>query len=162
MMNKREFKLTVELVPKTLWYASLFKFYQHHNQLSKWRRIKKELLEKEGNRCWVCGAAGVRLEAHEFWDYDDGNYIQKLTAIHHLCRLCHFIKHIGLWCYTNDGREKMRKIGLTRDDLIKHFCKVNGCSKEDFEEYVQEALNIFRERNQHHWTQDFGEYNVID
>jgi len=27
---------------------------------------------------------------------------------------------------------KLRELGLTKKDLIEHFCKVNNCSEEDF------------------------------
>lgn len=159
-MNKKEFKLTIELVPSTVWFSSIYQIYKRNNQLSKWRKIKKELFEKEGRKCWICGKEGDRQEAHEFWEYDDENHIQKLVAIHHLCSMCHEIKHIGFWCYTEDGRRQLTKAGLTREDLINHFRKVNNCSIEDFEKHEKEAFKIWRERSKYEWKQDFGEYDL--
>ena len=158
-MRGRKFKLTIELIPSTAWFSSIYKIYKKYNKLNKWIKIKKELFEKEGRRCWICGAENVRLEAHEFWEYDDKNHIQRLVAIHHLCGMCHKIKHIGFWCYTEDGRRQLEKEGLTRDDLIEHFCKVNNCSRKEFEEHEKEAFRIWRERSKYEWKQDFGKYD---
>ena len=88
---------------------------------------KNQDFEKEGRKCWICGAENTRLEAHEFWEYDDKN---KLVAIHHLCSMCHKIKHIGFWCYTEDGRRQLKKAGLSR---------------EEFEKHEREAFKIWRE-----------------
>jgi len=48
---------------------------------------------------------------------------------------------------------------LSREDLINHFCKVNNCSREDFEKHEEEAFRIWRERSKYEWKQDFGEYD---
>jgi transposase-like protein len=95
---------------------------------------------------------------HEFWSYNELTHVQTLVEFHHLCDLCHKIKHIGFWCHTADGQNKLRQEGYNPDDLIKHFCKVNGCSKEDFEKYEDECFEIWNKRSQYNWTQDFGEY----
>lgn len=143
-------KLTIELVPSTVWFSSIYQIYKRNNQLNKWRKIKKELFEKERRKCWICGAKNTRLEAHEFWEYDDKNHIQKLIAIYHLCSMCHKIKHIGFWCYTEDGRKQLER-GLSREDLINHFCKVNNCSREEFEKHEEETFRIWRERSKYEW-----------
>jgi len=152
--------LTIELVPVTVWFSSIYQIYKRNNKLSEWREIKKDLFEREGRRCWICGKEGGRLEAHEFRKYDDESHIQKLIAIHHLCGMCHKIKHIGFWCHTKHGKEKLMEEGLTRDDLINHFCKVNACSREDFEKHEEEAFRIWEERNKYRWKQDFGKYDI--
>ncbi len=86
-MIEKKFKLTIELVPMTVWYSSISQFYRRNNQLNNWKQIKKELFEKEGRQCWICGKEDRRLEAHEFWEYDDGNHIQKwwLFIIYAIC-----------------------------------------------------------------------------
>ena len=99
------------------------------------------------------------MEAHEFWEYDDKRHVQRLVAVHHLCDLCHKVKHIGFWCRTRDGKELLARLGLTREDLVRHFCRVNNCSREEFEEHEREAFRIWEERSRHRWKQDFGEYD---
>jgi hypothetical protein len=159
-MNQQKFRLSIELVPLPLWQHSLFRIYKENNQLNKWKSIKKELIIEEGQHCWICGNKGG-LEAHEFWEYDDINHIQKLVAIHHLCSMCHKIKHIGFWCYTKEGKEILFKSNLSKEDLINHFCKINQCSKEDFESHEKTAFALWRERNKYVWKQDFGKYNLF-
>ncbi len=152
------FKLNIELVPATAWYLSLHQLYRRNGQASRWMKIKKELFEREGRQCWICGAEDSRLEAHEFWEYDAKPCIQKLAAIHHLCDMCHKIKHIGFWCHTAEGRSRLEKLGLSCKLLVEHFCKVNNCSENEFEEHEEQAFRIFEERSKRKWKQDFGAY----
>ena len=41
---------------------------------------KNQDFEKEGRKCWICGAENTRLEVHEFWEYDNKNHIQKISG----------------------------------------------------------------------------------
>jgi len=157
--GSNKFRLQIELVPSTVWFSSIYNLYRESNRLDKWQNIKEELLRKEGNHCWVCGIEDRRLEAHEFWEYDDNKHVQKLVAIHHLCDMCHKIKHVGFWCHTSNGKRKLEQSGLTRDDLIKHFCKVNNCTEKEFVAHEDEAFKIWKERSKHKWKQDFGQYD---
>lgn len=149
MRERKKFKLTIELVPSTMWSKSLYQLYKRRNQLDKWREIKRELFEEEGRRFWICGAENTRLEAHQFWEYDDKNKVQRLVGIHHICSMCHKVKHIGFWCYTEKGIRRLRKEGLSKEDLVNHFCTVNNCSREDFEEHEREAFRIWEERSKY-------------
>lgn len=159
-MTTDKFNLTIELVPSTVWYASIYQYYKKQNKLQKWQEIKNELFAKEGRKCWICGKENVRLEAHEFWTYDDVNHLQKLETIHHLCGFCHKIKHVGLWLHTSDGENMLKKERLTKEDIINHFCKVNNCTKIDFQKYEDEAFKMWHERSEHGWKQDFGQFSA--
>jgi len=151
---QRKFKLTIELVPSTVWFSSLHKMMDGKN----WEQLKSSVYVREGRKCWICASAQSPLELHEFWEYDDTNHIQRLVGMHHLCRLCHMIKHIGLWCHTAKGLKTLNRIGLTREDLVKHFCRVNNCAEEDFLHHEEKAFKTWRERSKSNWTQDFGEF----
>jgi len=155
------FKLLIELVPAGAWNLSVYQLLKKRKQLHKWRKLKEELVKKEGRRCWICDTEGGRLEAHEFWEYDDATHVQKLAAIHHICSLCHKIKHIGFWCHTTDGKRSLAKTGLTKAVLLQHFCKVNGCSLAEFEAHERHAFSVWRERSTHEWIQDFGDYTSV-
>ena len=152
-------KLTIELVPSTVWYLSIYQFYKKARQPQKWHEIKKGLFEKEGRFCWICREESAKLEAHEIWSYDDIRHIQKLEGIHHLCHFCHKIKHIGLWLHTQDGERMLKKEGFLKEDIIRHFCKVNGCSWEEFKRQEDEAFRVWKQRSRFQWKQDFGEYD---
>ena len=154
-----EFALTIELVPSTAWNKSIYQMLKDNRQV--WNRIKSNIYQREGHKCFTCGSESEKLQAHEFWEYDDENHIQKLIAIHHLCDYCHKIKHIGFWCYTKRGRQIFTDQGITRQDLINHFCNVNNCLEADFIKHEDEAFKIWSQRSRHEWTQDFGEYESI-
>lgn len=154
---KPEFKLVIELVPSSVWRSSLYNVLPRY----VWHRIKQEIYEKEGRKCYICGSTEGRFSAHEFWEYIDEKHIQRLVAVHHLCSLCHKIKHIGFWCHTIEGRGKLRQEGLDREDLIKHFCSINNCTRTKFLEHEEKAFEIWRERSKHQWKQDFGKYSQL-
>ncbi|MCJ7631927.1 HNH endonuclease, partial [Candidatus Bathyarchaeota archaeon] len=121
-------KLVIELVPSTAWHRNLAKLLPK----SKWAQLKDEVFTKEGKQCYICGSDKGPLSLHEFWEYDDKTSIQKLSSFHHLCNLCHKVKHIGLWCHTEYGRTQLEQEDLSREDLIRHFCTVNSCTERDF------------------------------
>ena len=112
----RELKLTIELIPRELWYKSLYRILNEKGQIGKWKEIKKDLFLKEGRKCWICGSLNPPFEAHEFWGYKKRKK-QVLIGIHHLCSLCHKIKHFAFWTGTIQGRESLGKSGITKDDL---------------------------------------------
>jgi len=150
-------KLTIELVPSTVWHSSLYRLLPKR----EWYRLKNKVYGEEGRRCHICSSERGPFSLHEFWEYDDDKHIQRLSEFHHLCNLCHKIKHIGFWCHTADGRTKLKQEGLDRDDLIEHFCRVNNCSKEEFLEHEDKRFTVWRERSNYEWKQDFGMYEEL-
>lgn len=153
-------KLDIELVPRSAWNQSLYNYFKNNKRIIEWNKIKNDIFLSEGRKCWICGAANSGLEAHEFWEYDETNGIQKLLAIHHLCSMCHKIKHIGFWG-TEDGLKILEKYNLSWEDIIKHFCRINECTIEDFQLHKKKAFEIWGGRNKLKWKQDFGKYQDI-
>lgn len=153
----KSLKLTIELVPATSWFTSLYRLLPRE----EWRSLRRELEAREGGVCWICGSRRGPFEAHEFWEYDEERGVQRLVGIHLLCRLCHMVKHIGFWCYTREGKEKLEQMGLSRRDLVQHFCRVNNCTERDFYEHEREAFKVWKERSNREWKIDFGEYSAL-
>ncbi|MFX1295276.1 MAG: hypothetical protein ACFFD2_10545 [Promethearchaeota archaeon] len=54
-----KFILTIELVPSTVCFQSIYQIFKKKSQLNKWKRIKNELFEKEGMHCWICDKKNV-------------------------------------------------------------------------------------------------------
>ena len=158
-MIAKQLKLSIELVPSTIWHVNIYSHYKKSNQMNKWHELKQYLFETEGNFCWICGKENIFLEAHEFWDYDDYKHVQKLVAVHHLCNLCHKVKHIGLWLHSPDGDNMLKKQRMKKDDIINHFCEVNNCSSADFRKHDNEAFAQWEERSKFKWKQDLGMYD---
>ncbi len=145
-----ELKLTIELVPRPLWYRDLKKLIPP----KEWKRLRGEVLERDKNCCRVCGDAGNIC--HEVWYYDDVNHIQRLTGLIILCDMCNHCKHMDhagiLW---REGKLDFRAV-------IDHFCRVNGISEAEFRTVYMEARKQWRERSKYtDWTQDFGEYSGL-
>jgi len=69
--------------------------------------------------------------------------------------LCSSVKHLGL-------AGMMAKRGdLDYSQLIVHYCKVNGCSKEDFEADRSEAFELWHRRSQCDWKVDISYLDTI-
>jgi hypothetical protein len=53
---------------------------------------------------------------------------------------------------------RLKELGLSRKDLVKHFCKVNDCSEKEFLQHEDEAFKVWEKRSNYEWKQDFGTY----
>ena len=144
--NLGKFRLEIELVPKTIWWSNVRKLVSKE----AWDKIRREQYKKAGYNCEICGAE-KELHCHEKWEYDDEKHEQKLVGFVALCKNCHMIKHAGFSMYTQKGREL-----YDREELIRHFCKVNNCNKNDFIKHEDEAFRKWRERSGHNWKQDLA------
>ena len=125
-------ELTIELVPSTVWYSSLYRLLPRE----VWDRIRNEIIENNGRKCQICGETEGKMNLHEIWEYNDAEHVQKLEGFVLLCAMCHHIKHIGLaGILANEGK-------LDYDEVIEHFCKVNKCTKNDFEKQEKKAFDV--------------------
>lgn len=141
-------KLEIELVPSTVWYSSLYRLLPKE----VWNNIRNEIIEENERKCQICGERNGVMNLHEIWNYDDGKRIQKLVGFILLCKLCHHVKHIGLaGILANRGE-------LDYEKVVRHFCKVNKCTRKDFEKHRDRAFEIWHARSEYQWKQDFGKY----
>lgn len=141
-------KLEIDLIPSTVWYSSLYRLLPRQI----WNNIRDDIIKSRGRKCQICGETEGAMNLHEIWNYDDINHIQKLEGFILLCRMCHHVKHIGL-------AEIMAMKGeLDFNEVIGHFCKVNGCSRAEFGKHKARAFEIWNIRSQEEWKQDFGKY----
>ena len=120
MLDKKDvtkFKLLPCPVPSGCWNSNL------RTLLPKkaWDIIRKDAYARANGRCMICGAKRSRLEAHENWEYDEKNKIQRLKNVVALCHDCHAVIHIGRTQLVGD-----------EDKAIKHFCRVNDCGYSDY------------------------------
>ena len=147
-MKDNTLKLTIELVPSTVWESSLYRLMTKE----AWNSIRDGFIRENGRRCQVCGETNGIMNLHEIWNYDDEEHVQKLEGFILLCRMCHHVKHIGLaGILASEGK-------LNYDDVIGHFCKVNNCSKRDFEKHKKDSFEAWNKRSKHQWKQDLGKY----
>lgn len=144
-----EFKLKVELVPKTSWYNNL------RNEIPRkvWDKIRTDVCISQEHKCGICGAEG-RLNCHEIWEYDDLNHVQELKDFIALCNLCHHVKHIGY------ASILARQGKLNMQEVEEHFMRVNNCDLPTFRIHVIEAGIQFKERSNHKWKLSLGKYET--
>lgn len=132
-------KLNFELVPEECWGGNLRSLLSPKD----WDTVRRDAYARAGGKCSICGAKG-RLEAHEKWEYDEKNAVQKLVDVVALCRACHEVKHISRTQLMGRGAEAM-----------EHFMRVNGCSQMEYHAQLQCANEEYVKRNKiEGWTTD--------
>ena len=139
-------RLTIELVPESLWGRGLRKSIPR----SKWDALRQQVMERFGGRCAICGAEA--RHAHESWDYDDANDVQFLREIIAICELCHQVKHLGR------TRKLAGRMLMVQSRAEYHFLEVNGCDLATLSEHEKQAWETWHERNKHEWAIDYGPY----
>lgn len=128
----KDFKLTIDLLPKGAWGNDFSK------TLSKkdWDTLRNKCYERANHKCAICGYVTDDLDAHEVWNFNVENKTQTLVDILALCSRCHGVKHI----------QNSYRLGYG-DDAKTHFMKVNNASELDFISHLTEAEMKFEERN---------------
>lgn len=125
-------KLCFELVPDSCWYSNLRSILSP----AQWDVVRKDAYARADGKCMICGAPCRRLEAHERWEYDEENAVQKLKDVVAVCVKCHEVIHIGRT--TLMGRER---------EAEEHFMKVNSCSYAEYRSALGKANEDHRRRN---------------
>ena len=159
-IKRKSKKLTIEFTPKTVHTNPLFFHYNSMNLSSLLSKIREELLNTEGNICYICGEKSANLFLYENWEYDDLNHQMALKSLHHICEMCHKVKHLDFWFFTTYGREQLKKLKINKVDLIKHYCKVNDCNISEFGEDWTKSLETWTKRNMIQWDKNFGKYKL--
>lgn len=137
----KTYKLNFELVPDSCWYSNL----RSELPAGAWDILRKKAYARADGKCMICGASTTRLEAHERWEYDDMNCVQRLEDVIAICRPCHEVIHIG-------RTQLMGKEG----EASEHFMKVNNCTYADYRAALGEANAIHRERSKKEWQLDIS------
>jgi len=136
-------RLGIELVPQTAFFQNL------RSELSSrdWDILRRQVYAAAGNKCEVCGGRGRRhpVEAHEVWDYDEDNAVQRLVRLEALCPDCHMVKHFGL--AQIQGRENKARA---------HLAKVNSWGKKQVDDHIREAFETWHRRSDIHWKLDIA------
>lgn len=139
--------LTVELIPKTCFFVNCRSILTQ----GEWDKVRKQVYKNVNYKCEICENPYGNIEAHEIFEYDDENKIQKLISIAGLCKNCHSCKHPGL-----------AQIQGRYEKMLNHFSKINQLSLELSEIEMEKAFVIWNERSKYNWKLDIShlkEYN---
>ena len=84
---------------------------RHHVRLNaaRWRRVRREVFERDGWRCRECGKAG-RLECDHVEPLEHGGAPWDMANLQTLCRTCHIEK---------TKLENLNPMRLGWDDYVK-------------------------------------------
>ncbi len=126
------YKLDFELVPDSCWFYNLRKILKP----SDWDTVRRDAYARAGGKCMICNRSVKRLEAHEKWEYDEKNAIQKLSDVVALCHMCHSVIHYGRTSLVEDAER-----------AAAWFMRVNGCTRTEFSHALSYANEIHKRRN---------------
>ena len=119
-------------------------------------------------RCWenisrnfrnrrICGCCEKffrpgELNAHEVWEFDPENRIQRLVSIIPVCDKCHKTIHYN-FVLTTDAFQRGEDLKLK-----SHYVEVNQCTEKQFEADLNDALRKYRKMNQiqGQWSMDIS------
>ncbi|MGP4078196.1 hypothetical protein [Halobacillus sp. K22] len=131
----QDFKLTIEIRKPS--YAQN-RTVRNSIPRSLWNSVRNHVHEKNDFTCQICGFRDEdKLQAHEVWEYDEGNFLLVLKDIQSLCKSCHDLKHIHHAVLRIKDRKKR---DFVRQKLKKHFIRVNKCTENDFEKHYRNQL----------------------
>jgi hypothetical protein len=139
--------LFIDLVPSTCWFSNVRSCIHPKH----WDRVRNHIYERTNYTCECCGinvkenTANGQLEAHERWNYDENNKIQKLMRIVALCHQCHQSTHMGLAGILGKDEEAM-----------KHLQKVCLFTDEQIKLHRTEAFALWKKRNESEWVLDIS------
>lgn len=144
-------RLQIDLIPKTSWGASLAGSLTP----SSWSALRKPFIEKNGNRCQLCGQRGKAVsksiqdvDSHEVWSYEetsDGKKIQKLKGMLSLCSSCHLMFHLGF--AKVDGKFDLTKRRLQRMEQL---------TDEEISIRINEIFKTWERRSAFEWEIDIS------
>lgn len=145
--RKEKKVLLPELVPSTAWCNNL----RSELPAARWDVIRRFVYQRAGYRCEVCGGKGEKhpVECHEVWEYQ--KKIQRLAGLVALCPACHECKHIGL-----------AEINGRMEAVVEHMVKVNGQSRAEVLDVIDEAFETWRERSEVDWKLDLKYLETLE
>lgn len=127
-------RLTIEPRPISTWGITLA------SRLPKqeWDDLRTRVYREAGYQCVICEDGNSRLFCHEVWGFDNRRLIQKLIGLQCLCEMCSDVKHFGRSSQVHNKKYV--------EELIKHWCRVNGKSRRDFNLYLRQIFEINKKR----------------
>lgn len=128
-------RLTIELVPRPLWWKSNIRSIVPKED---WDLLRRAVYRRARYLCEICGGRGPDhpIECHEVWRYDESARTQVLVRLIGLCPACHGVKHMGRSQVVGKG-----------DQALAHLAKVNEWPAELAQSYVDLAFHVWGRRS---------------
>ena len=114
---------------------------------AEWKRIRKEILERDDSTCQYCG---VKRTTHMQINHIDGNpKDHSKENLEVICSSCHKITHSGLWATAFGVLDVYEKSDYDQKDMIKITGKMRDEGKSD-----EEIIKFLGLKNMVLWKQD--------
>lgn len=136
-------KLYIDLIPETSWCTNLRSGLEAHD----WDLIRKAVYRFGGYICDICKGVGPAhpVEAHERWEYDTDNLVQRLVGVSCLCPACHQATHFGL-----------ANIHGKADIAGNHLKSINKWTDEEVNEHIDKSFDTWKFRSSLNWELDIS------
>lgn len=167
----------VDLVPRTIWYASLANLMV----AGAWKSLAGRFWHAEQG-CFQCGAGPMGLDAHEMWSYHGaenvgfmmsrygpdapaGVNVAVLREIRMLCGACHLMTHLGftrnLSARSNAEPNSVRGGSLyertfSRLRAVNRIVDVGAIANREITAYSEEIYRKYAARSKRRWALDVG------
>jgi hypothetical protein len=155
-ISKKRFnnlRLKPELVPLPLWGRSVCSVLGRHS--SRWRKIRKQVLEAASGTCEICGTHQEKgMICHEQWHYDDAQHIATLIGFEIVCSDCNLVLHSGwssilVFGTALNDPAKALELWIRRET---HIERVNGIAAEEKLAVQKYSGALHSERSKHEWS----------
>jgi Domain of unknown function (DUF5710) len=138
--------LYADPIPSTSWFENVRSAVSPQD----WDRLRHMVYRRAVGRCEACGArpdreAGLFLEAHERFAYDETAGIQVLRRLICLCTPCHATTHYGLASKRGRG-----------DQALTHLCAVTGMPEAEAIRHLEAAFALWEQRSRIRWELDLS------
>ncbi|MEA2615539.1 MAG: hypothetical protein QOE72_1322 [Chloroflexota bacterium] len=128
-------RLTVDRIPTSCHCSNVRSSVSE----GRWDTLRRRVYRRAGSRCVICSdvGAGHPVEAHEAWEYDEAERMQRLAGMMALCPACHEAKHFD------------RAVRLGRGEQVRaHLARINGWSGDEVDEHLRTAAEVWRRREE--------------
>ncbi len=138
--------LFVEMIPSTSWFRNVRTAVEPRD----WDRLRRLVYGRAGYLCEACGRArdreaGIEMEAHERFIYDEATRVQALRRLVCLCTLCHLVTHFGRAEVTGRAEE-----------AFAHLMAVTGMTRAEAGRHVLAAGDLWEARSECRWDVDLS------
>lgn len=137
----------VDMIPHSSFGASLANLLTRES----WNEIRRPFFKQAGYVCQICGEGNGPVEAHEVWQFHDGQQDkfgwkrQSLTTILCLCTECHAMFHPGL-----------ASINGVASSTATRLMAVNEWTADDHAKHLNYALRTHARRSRRKWMLDLS------
>jgi hypothetical protein len=153
------FKPAIRPVPFPLWELNLRNILGPY----RWRKLRAAVIKERGLNCEVCGTRvkqSKEIKAHEAWlyTYRGKQGVATVERLSLVCWFCHSCEHFAL-------TQSLVAQGILTKRALKettaHFCKLNGCTRRQFENYHATTMTEWEELSAKSWIISWGIFTPL-